>query len=57
MQYRQMFLIEAENEEQARLNYGNGEQSDYDHSEPEIIAVEVVEQEKGEEQLFLFAHD
>lgn len=54
MHYRQMFLIEAENEYEATANYADGEQSDYAHSEPAIIAIEDVTPEKGAEQLSLF---
>jgi hypothetical protein len=57
MHYRQMFLVEAESEEQAKANYADGEQSDYFHTEPEIIAVELVEPETGAEQLSLFGNE
>lgn len=54
MSYRQMFLVEAVNEETARTNYADGEQSDYWHGEPEIITVEEVPLEQATARLDLF---
>ena len=54
MNYRQMFLVEAATEQEARTNYAEGEQSDYSHGEPEVVSAEEVPLEDAKKQLDLF---